>query len=148
MASEDPLDEALHQLKNIVRLLQNNLYTLVDVKDVKNAETAMKELQTKFQEYQKKAHAEFQSLGVTKEQQKMIREGEIPEEVTGDYREILEITNKLKQQIEEMRNIARSEQAPAEETQKPPEKDKEKPHSKYRYKKKFKHLEGDDWRRT
>lgn len=110
MAREEPLDEALNQIKNIVRLIEANLLTLISQKDVKELERVIGHIEKSMEEYEKKSLLQEGPLWVSAEQRAMLSAGEIPEGVSGEYREALEMMIKLKKKIEELRGNARHEQ--------------------------------------
>lgn len=150
MAKEEPLDEALHELKAIISMLQANLFKMVNTKEVKESEGLLEIVEKAVDEFEKKAYAELEGVGLTREQEDMIREGVIPKDVSGDYREAIQIAMDLKIKIDEMRKIAHEERGMFEESadsEEPSKEDKkQKRISKQQHKKKFKRLGGDDWK--
>ncbi|MEM1282757.1 MAG: hypothetical protein AAGG81_04310 [Chlamydiota bacterium] len=150
MAKEEPLDEALYELKSIINMLQANLFKMVNTSEVVQTEKLLQDMKKSINEFKKKALKELEDVGLTREQKDTIAQGEIPKDVKGEYRETLKIAIDLKNKIEEMRNIAHKEQGvfddePQEEKDKVKKK-KDKPISKSQHKKKYKRLGGDNWK--
>lgn len=150
MPKEDPLDEALYELKGIINMLQANLFKMVNTREVMQTGELIAEIEKAVSEFEKKALAEFERLGVTREQEEMISEGVVPKNVLGEYKEALEIAMDLKKKIQEMREIAHKEQGLFEEGEKEQDTQKKKKTdkhiSKQQHKKKFKRLGGDNWK--
>lgn len=149
MPKEEPLDEAFYELKGIINMLQANLFKMVSASEVIQTEGLLKEMEKSIEDFERKALAELEGVGLTREQEDMIEEGIVPKNVKGEYREALEIAIDLKKKVEEMRKIAHQEQGKFEEPvdqEEPGPKKKTKRISKQQHKKKFKRLGGDDWK--
>jgi len=148
MTKEEPLDEALNQIKNIVRLIEANLLTLVSQKDVKEMERVIGHIEKSMEEYQRNSLLEEGPLWISAEQRAMLSAGEIPAGVSGEYREALEMMIKLKKKIEELRENAHQQQglfeAVGEGHQTAPLKEQTPSLSKHSRKKKFRRMGGNE----
>lgn len=152
MAKEEPLDEALYELKSIIAMLQANLFRMVSVKEVKATEQLLLQIEKAVDKFENKAIGELEGVGLTLEQKDLIEEGKVPETVTGEHREALEIAIELKKKVEEMRHIAHKEQGRFDDEDEELSEEAKKKHkkesriSKVQHKKKFKRLGGDKWK--
>lgn len=142
MTKEEPLEEALYAIKNLVAMLQENLFIMVDAEEVKKTEKVLDELEKKVRKFEKQAIDELQEVGLTTQQRRMLEEGEIPEGVKGTEREALELMQGLMQKIEDLKLAAEEEGGES----KPPKEKKSKKSAKQQHKKKYKRLGGDDWK--
>ena len=150
MTKEEPLDEALYEIKNIIGMLQANLFKMVSVKEIQQAEPLFQKIEQAIDKFEKKAFAELKEVGLTQEQKDLLNEGKLPDTIKGEQREALQIAIDLKQQIEELKLIALKEQGFSEEAEEQEQsirkKKKDKKLSKHEHKKKYKRLGGNDWK--
>lgn len=147
MPKEEPFDEALHELKNIINMLQTNMFKMVSTKDVGKSGVLLNEIEEAIKQFKVKAMAELRELGLTREQEEMVNDGIIPETIKEEHREALEIAANLKNTIEEMRSVALQEQGVIQdEPIATPKEKKDSQAQKREYKKKFRRLGDDEWK--
>jgi hypothetical protein len=151
MPKEDPLDEAFYELKNIINMLQANLFRMVSKREVMQSESLIDQLMKTVEKFEIQSREELKEVGLTHEQQDMLDRGKVPDSITGEHKEALKIAIDLKKKIEDMRIIAHKEQGLFEEEEKESikktkQEKKDQRISKQQHKKKFKRLGGDDWK--
>jgi len=141
MPEEDPLDDTLFALKNLIGMLEANLYRKVDKKSVRLAEEQVKVLEKKINLFSRDTEVALQEAGLKKNDIKKIDRDEIPENIVGDLRELLEKAAALKKRAVYLQDVVAEEKGEHREGVK---KIKEEKLSKRQHKKKFKRLGGDD----
>ncbi|MEC7839951.1 MAG: hypothetical protein VX777_07915 [Chlamydiota bacterium] len=142
MPEEDPLDDTLFALKSLIELLEQNLYRQVDTKAVQLAEKQVSILEKKINLFSRNTEEALLDAGLKKSDVKKLKLNEIPEDIVGEFRELLERAAALKQRTVKLQEKVAEEKGIHSEGKKKEETNDKI--SKRQHKKKFKRLGGDD----
>lgn len=147
MTKEEPIDEALQQVKALISMLQDNFFRLVDTSDVLKAEKQIAELEKEVRRFVAKADHNFEKLGVTEEEMRMLEEGATLKDVNEKIAETINLTATLKKQINKLQEKAMEEQGRSVSDIDKEKKKKDKVRTKQEHKNKYKRLGGsEDWK--
>lgn len=145
MPKEDPLDEALFMIEKLITFLEENLYLLVDAKQIASLEAQFNQLEKEIEIFASKTETQLKDAGLKKQDITRLKEGDIPKNISGVNKEILLKSEKLKQRLFKLKDIVAEEKGIAKKPSK--EKKEKKNITKREHLKKYKRLGGtDDWK--
>ncbi len=145
MPQEDPLDEALFVIEKLISFLEKNVYSMVNTQDLANIESQLNMLEQKIGNFASDSESGLRDAGLEKKDLILMKDGKIPENVTGEQKETIQKAERLKQRLRDLQEIVAQEKGPQEKALKK-KVDKKKLTERER-RKKFKRLGGtDDWK--
>lgn len=100
MPEENPMDESFRKIQKLLDLIEVNLFTTLTPVEIAAMNSELDGLEKKFNEFFNESNKIFTSLGLTKEQMRMIEEGETPQggdiEASEAYKKAQQLKDRLK----------------------------------------------------
>lgn len=142
MPKEDPLDVGLNLIKNLLALVEKNLYSEVDVKILVELNKKVMAIESLITEINSNITENLiREKGITKQDIQMIEDGLIPDVTQGEAREIAEKANELRQKLEAIKIEVEKIRGPYKKSQeKKKEEIKENKYKRLRRKEDWKQL--------